>query len=77
MTADDRDPYEEYAIVMNDEEQYSIWPTIRELPVGWTDTGEYGSQQDCLDRIDRVWTDMRPRSLREAMERDASAGAGT
>jgi MbtH protein len=75
VTADDQDPYDEYAVVFNDEMQYSIWPTARELPAGWSDTGEHGSRGDCLDRIDEVWTDMRPRSLREAMRSGTTAAA--
>ncbi|MCF6525325.1 MbtH family NRPS accessory protein [Streptomyces sp. JJ36] len=75
MTAADRDPFPEYRVVVNDEEQYSIWPTARELPAGWRDTGDHGPRQHCLDRIEELWTDMRPRSLRVAME-DEGAGAG-
>ena len=61
-----------YRAVVNDEEQYSIWPVLRELPAGWRDTGTSGTRQECLDYIERVWTDMRPRSLREAMARTQS-----
>lgn len=57
-----------YTVVINDEEQYSIWETGRELPAGWRDGGFSGSREDCLAHVDRVWTDMRPRSLREAMD---------
>lgn len=57
-----------YRAVVNHEEQYSIWPADRELPPGWNDTGRSGSKQDCLDYINEVWTDMRPLSLRRAME---------
>jgi MbtH protein len=53
-----------YAVVRNDEEQYSIWPDDRPLPPGWVKIGIVGSKQQCLDHIDKVWTDMRPRSLR-------------
>ncbi|WP_197321534.1 MbtH family NRPS accessory protein [Saccharomonospora sp. NB11] len=56
-----------YHAVVNDEEQYSIWPAHRELPAGWHETGVSGSKEDCLDHIERVWTDMRPKSLRERM----------
>jgi MbtH protein len=55
-----------YRVVVNDEEQYSIWPQERELPAGWFDTGFSGPKESCLDHIERVWVDMRPRSLREA-----------
>jgi MbtH protein len=60
----------EYLVVVNDEEQYSIWPVVRELPAGWHDAGMRGTKQACLAHIDVVWTDMRPKSVREAMERD-------
>ncbi|MFD7646084.1 MbtH family protein [Streptomyces albidoflavus] len=56
-----------YNVVINDEEQYSIWPTHQEVPAGWRETGTAGTRQECLDHIDVVWTDMRPRSLRERM----------
>jgi len=56
-----------YVAVVNDEEQHSIWPERRPLPAGWRSTGVAGSKQECLDHIEEVWTDMRPRSLRERM----------
>lgn len=56
-----------YTVVVNDEEQYSIWPAHREIPAGWREIGVHGPKQECLDHIDAVWTDMRPRSLRERM----------
>lgn len=55
-----------FVVVLNDEEQYSIWWTERELPLGWREEGTRGSRAECLEHIDRVWTDMRPRSVREA-----------
>ncbi len=57
-----------HAVVMNHEEQYSIWPADRELPLGWRNTGKTGTKDECLAHIDEVWTDMRPLSLRRAME---------
>ncbi|HEU5378227.1 MAG TPA: MbtH family NRPS accessory protein [Ktedonobacteraceae bacterium] len=56
-----------YKVVFNHEEQYSIWPVDRENPPGWTNAGKQGSKEECLDYIAEVWTDMRPRSLRDAM----------
>lgn len=56
-----------YHVVVNPEEQYSIWPADREPPAGWLTVGVTGPKQDCLDHIATVWTDMRPRSLREQM----------
>ncbi|WP_328540615.1 MbtH family protein [Streptomyces sp. NBC_00344] len=56
-----------YRVVVNHEEQYSIWFTGRELPTGWAPTGFEGPKADCLAHIDEVWTDMRPLSLRLRM----------
>ena len=53
-----------YMVVVNDEEQYSIWDETMALPDGWRTAGFAGSKEDCLAHIERVWTDMRPRSLR-------------
>lgn len=61
-----------FQVVKNQEDQYSIWPRGRELPRGWEVAGPEGTRDECLAHIDEVWTDMRPRSLREAMERDAA-----
>jgi MbtH protein len=55
-------------VVVNDEEQYSIWPVERANPPGWRDAGQTGTKAECLAYIERVWTDMRPRSLREALD---------
>ena len=57
-----------YKVIINDEEQYSIWPADREDPLGWRDVGQSGSKQECLAYIKEVWTDMRPLSLRQKME---------
>lgn len=57
-----------YKVVVNHEEQYSIWPAARENPLGWNDAGKTGSKDDCLKYIEEVWTDMRPLSLREKLE---------
>jgi uncharacterized protein YbdZ (MbtH family) len=58
---------ERYLVVVNDEEQYSIWPDGRDLPLGWHAAGVSGSKEECLDYIEKVWTDMRPKSLRERL----------
>jgi uncharacterized protein YbdZ (MbtH family) len=62
-----------YKVVVNHEEQYSIWPLQRENPLGWRDAGKQGSKEECLAYIEEVWTDMRPLSLRKAMEEAAKA----
>jgi MbtH protein len=56
-----------YKVVVNHEEQYSIWPADRENPLGWRDGGKQGIKQECLDYIREVWTDMRPLSVRKHM----------
>ena len=56
-----------YKVVVNHEEQYSIWPAHRDNPLGWRDGGKAGLKQECLEYIATVWTDMRPLSLRKAM----------
>jgi MbtH protein len=58
----------QYKVVVNQEEQYSIWFAIRENPAGWRDAGKQGSKAECLEFIGQVWTDMRPLSLRRKME---------
>lgn len=56
-----------YEVVVNEEEQYSIWPASKELPLGWKKAGKQGNKEACLGYINEVWTDMRPLSLRRAM----------
>lgn len=57
-----------YKVVMNHEEQYSIWPEYKENPLGWMHVGKVGPKPECLAYIKEVWTDMRPLSLRKRME---------
>jgi MbtH protein len=64
MSSDERDDTTIYNVVVNHEEQYSIWPADRSAPAGWTEAGKSGSRQECLDYVKGVWTDMRPMSLR-------------
>ena len=56
-----------YKVVVNHEEQYSIWFADREPPLGWTQVGKTGPKAACLAYIKEVWTDMRPKSLRQKM----------
>ncbi|MEO7178684.1 MAG: MbtH family NRPS accessory protein [Allosphingosinicella sp.] len=63
-----------YKVVVNAEEQYSIWPDDRDNPSGWSDAGKSGTKAECMDYIGEVWTDMRPKSLREAIEREGGGG---
>ena len=57
-----------YIVVVNHEEQYSIWFVDREIPLGWREAGKRGTKAECLAYIEEVWTDMRPLSLRKQME---------
>ncbi|WP_428834786.1 MbtH family protein [Nonomuraea roseola] len=66
-------PSGDYKVVINHEEQYSIWALDRPAPTGWRDEGFSGDRNSCLAHIDKVWTDMRPRSLREAMQESERA----
>jgi MbtH protein len=63
MGIDDADTI--FQVVVNDQDQYSIWFADRALPAGWTAAGITGGKQECLQYIEKVWTDMRPRSVRE------------
>jgi MbtH protein len=56
-----------YKVVINDEEQYSLWLADRENAPGWNSAGKEGTKEECLAYIQEVWTDMRPRSLRQRM----------
>ena len=68
MFDEEREDTTIYKVVLNHEEQYSIWPADRENPAGWRDAGKVGTKQDCLAYIGEVWTDMRPLSLRKQMD---------
>ena len=61
-----------FLVVKNHEEQYSIWPDYKPIPGGWHAEGKSGNKADCLKYIDEVWTDMRPLSLRQFLEAEAS-----
>ncbi|HLI69636.1 MAG TPA: MbtH family protein [Ktedonobacteraceae bacterium] len=65
-----------YKVVVNQEEQYSLWPVERANPSGWSDTGKSGSRAECLAYIKEVWTDMRPLSLRSKAVSDREKGDG-
>jgi len=60
-----------FKVVINHEEQYSIWPDYKAVPNGWRAVGKSGNKQECLAYIDQVWTDMRPLSLRKFMDEQA------
>lgn len=68
MNKDELEDTTRYKVVVNQEEQYSIWPADRENPPGWRNTDKNGTKEECLTYIKKVWTDMRPLSLRKQME---------
>jgi MbtH protein len=70
MKLDDAEDNSVYTVVVNSEEQYSIWPEWKAVPAGWREAGKKGEKQDCLDWIKEIWTDMRPLSVRRAMENE-------
>jgi MbtH protein len=67
MKQDNEEDNTIYKVVVNHEEQYSIWPDQRANALGWSDAGKSGLKSDCLAYIKEVWTDMRPLSLRQSM----------
>lgn len=64
----------EFLVLVNDGLQYSLWPSFREIPAGWKTIGPKGKRRECLDWIEQNWTDMRPKSLVDAMEKAAREG---
>jgi MbtH protein len=68
MSASESEDTTIYKVVVNHEEQYSIWPDYKALPLGWREAGKSGLKAECLAYIKEVWTDMRPLSLRKKME---------
>lgn len=62
-----------YLVVVNDEEQYSLWDAAQPVPAGWRETGHSGTKDQCLAVIAEIWTDMRPRSLRERVAAEGEA----
>jgi MbtH protein len=71
MMSEEQEDTTVYKVVVNHEEQYSIWPDYRDNALGWGDAGKSGTKSECLDYIERVWTDMRPLSLRKQMEQQS------
>lgn len=67
MASDEQEDTTIYKVVVNHEEQYSIWPEYRDNPLGWRDAGKVGLKAECLAHIEEVWTDMRPLSLRKQL----------
>jgi MbtH protein len=58
----------EYCVLVNEENQHSLWPTSLNVPAGWTQVGPKGLRRECLDWIEKNWTDLRPKSLIASMD---------
>jgi MbtH protein len=69
MNTDNSEDNADYKVLVNHEGQYSIWLVERDNPIGWSDGGKSGSKAECLAYIKEVWTDMRPLTLRNDMEK--------
>ena len=76
MPRDEEEDQRIYTVVINHEEQYSIWLADRQPPLGWREVGKEGLKSDCLAYIKEVWTDMRPLSLRKQMAERAGQQEG-
>jgi MbtH protein len=66
-------PEARFKVLVNEEEQYSLWPADLAVPAGWTETGVCAAKQDCDAYLRKTWTDMRPKSLRLAQDGQDSA----
>lgn len=66
-----------FFVLVNDEEQHSLWPTFAEVPAGWRVVFGEESRPACVEYVEQNWTDMRPKSLRDAMAADEAAKASS
>ena len=73
MTNPFEDENGEYLVLVNDERQFSLWPAFKQVPDGWAITGPRGNRKECLDWIEATWTDMRPKSLVDAMDANSKS----
>jgi MbtH protein len=64
MDFDENERKEQFAVLINDEEQYSLWPVTKQVPNGWRKTGKEGTKEECGAYVNTVWTDMRPLTAR-------------
>jgi MbtH protein len=76
MNSDDKEDTAIYKVVVNHEEQYSIWPAEKSNALGWTDAGKTGPKAECLGYVKEVWTDMRPKNLRLKMDQQDKSTIG-
>ncbi|MER6916014.1 MbtH family protein [Streptomyces sp. NPDC000594] len=67
MTNPFEDDSAAFCVLVNGENQHSLWPAFREVPAGWSVVFSADNRKECLDYVNENWTDMRPKSLVEAM----------
>ncbi len=72
MNSDDEELIQIYTVLMNDEEQYSLWPSHKDIPAGWQSVGVTGTKAECMEYVDKTWTDITPLSVRQRMAEQAS-----
>ncbi|MGC5034660.1 MULTISPECIES: MbtH family protein [unclassified Streptomyces] len=74
MVAVSTNPFDDedarFFVLVNDEDQHSLWPVFAEVPAGWRTVFGEAARSECLEYVERNWTDLRPKSLREAMAAD-------
>lgn len=70
MSRNEQGDLDAYVVLINAEEQYSIWPSWKEIPSGWQSAGKVGSKMECMEYVEAVWRDMRPLSLRKHSDQD-------
>jgi MbtH protein len=71
MYSDEEDVSQTYIVLVNDEEQYSLWPSQKDIPAGWNSVGVSGSKAECMEYVDKVWTDITPLSVRKRLAQQA------
>ena len=64
----DNTPEEKFIVLVNEEEQYSLWPSFKEVPLGWTKVLNASTKAECQEYVRKVWIDMRPKSLRQLVD---------
>ncbi|MDP5220829.1 MbtH family protein [Ruegeria sp. 2205SS24-7] len=67
----------EFMVLVNHEEQHSLWPTFKDIPPGWRQVGPVGTKQECLDYVEKAWPDITPLSVRMRMHATRNKGAST
>jgi MbtH protein len=68
MYSDDEEVPRTYIVLINDEEQYSLWLSHKDIPAGWRNVGISGTKAECMEYVDKVWTDITPLSVRKRLQ---------